>query len=243
MRAVGPSISAHIRFSTIGRYGSKSYMNLSVSWIDHNDKLSRSIAFMLGLLQGGEFVTARARALVKGALQHSFHRPDTEPGTREAEGFKLRHPRGPGGILTEVRRRRKEGLFKRPDSSIHQIWLPEGQRSQVWNQGWEIDADWVGPHSLHKRIDTQIFAHIAQKFLGSSNTLFNPSWTRLGIISANASPPIRFVCLENLELSSLIWTQTAFLVGGFATSPWLSEQLEKRLLNIRLKICKPDTQT
>ena len=38
-------------------------------------------------------------------------------------------------------------------------------------------------------------------------------------------------------------TQLAFLVGGFATSPWLSEQLEKRLLGIGLKICKPDTPT
>jgi len=35
----------------------------------------------------------------------------------------------------------------------------------------------------------------------------------------------------------------AFLVGGFATSPWLSEQLEKRLLGLGLKICRPDTQT
>jgi len=37
--------------------------------------------------------------------------------------------------------------------------------------------------------------------------------------------------------------QVAFFVGGFATSPWLFEQLEKRLLGIGLKICKPDTAT
>jgi len=35
----------------------------------------------------------------------------------------------------------------------------------------------------------------------------------------------------------------AFLVGGFAGSPWLSEQLEKRLFDIGLRICRPDTYT
>ena len=37
--------------------------------------------------------------------------------------------------------------------------------------------------------------------------------------------------------------QFAFLVGGFATNQWLSEQLEKRLSDFNLNICKPDTQT
>jgi len=31
----------------------------------------------------------------------------------------------------------------------------------------------------------------------------------------------------------------AFLVGGFATSPWLSEQLESRLLGLGFQFCKP----
>jgi len=35
----------------------------------------------------------------------------------------------------------------------------------------------------------------------------------------------------------------AFLVGGFATSPWLSQQLERRLSGMGLRICKPDTHT
>ena len=41
----------------------------------------------------------------------------------------------------------------------------------------------------------------------------------------------------------MIRKQLAFLVGGFATSPWLSKQLEKRLSGVGLKICKPDTYT
>ena len=42
-------------------------MNLSVSQISHGSKFFRLIAFILGLHQGGEFVTARARASVQGA--------------------------------------------------------------------------------------------------------------------------------------------------------------------------------
>ncbi|KAF9649037.1 hypothetical protein BDM02DRAFT_3095383 [Thelephora ganbajun] len=35
----------------------------------------------------------------------------------------------------------------------------------------------------------------------------------------------------------------AFLVGGFATNLWLTEQLQKRLLDIGLRFCKPDMDT
>jgi len=35
----------------------------------------------------------------------------------------------------------------------------------------------------------------------------------------------------------------AFLVGGFATSPWLSEQLQRRLLDIGFQFSKPDMDT
>ena len=42
-------------------------MNLSVSRIGRNGR-SILMAFTLGLLQGGEFVTARARAMFQGAL-------------------------------------------------------------------------------------------------------------------------------------------------------------------------------
>lgn len=37
--------------------------------------------------------------------------------------------------------------------------------------------------------------------------------------------------------------QFAFLVGGFASSPWLSEQLGERLSDLGLRFFKPDTQT
>ena len=36
---------------------------------------------------------------------------------------------------------------------------------------------------------------------------------------------------------------TAFLVGGFATSPWVSEQLQKRVSDLRFQFCKPDEHT
>ena len=39
------------------------------------------------------------------------------------------------------------------------------------------------------------------------------------------------------------YEQTVFLVGGFATSPWLSEQLQKRLSDLRFQFCKPDEHT
>ena len=37
--------------------------------------------------------------------------------------------------------------------------------------------------------------------------------------------------------------QYAFLVGGFASSPWLSGQLNERLSDLGLRFFKPDTQT
>ena len=67
-------------------------MNLNVSWIAHDGRRFHSIALMLGLLQGGEFVTARARALVKGVPRNSFHRPDTEPGIEKLRGSKFDTP-------------------------------------------------------------------------------------------------------------------------------------------------------
>ena len=86
-------------------------MNPSASQIHHNDKFSRSITFILGLVQGGELVTVRATAMVKGVLNHSTHRPIAQPATRQIEVFKIQHPQIPGIAFPEVRRRGKEGLF------------------------------------------------------------------------------------------------------------------------------------
>ena len=36
---------------------------------------------------------------------------------------------------------------------------------------------------------------------------------------------------------------TAFLVGGFATSPWVAEQLQKRISDLRFQFCKPNEHT
>ena len=43
-------------------------MNQSVSRLRHNFRFVRSTAFILGLVQGGELVTARATAMVQGAF-------------------------------------------------------------------------------------------------------------------------------------------------------------------------------
>ena len=43
--------------------------------------------------------------------------------------------------------------------------------------------------------------------------------------------------------SLMIREQTAFLVGGFAASGWLSRELEERLSKLGLRMCKPDTHT
>jgi len=43
-------------------------MNLSVSRLRHDVRLFRLIPFILGLIQGGELVTARATAIVQGAF-------------------------------------------------------------------------------------------------------------------------------------------------------------------------------
>jgi len=41
----------------------------------------------------------------------------------------------------------------------------------------------------------------------------------------------------------LPYNSFAFLVGGFATSPWLSEQLQRRLSDLGFQFCKPDMHT
>ena len=50
--------------------------------------------------------------------------------------------------------------------------------------------------------------------------------------------------------SGLLWrtrlkvpVQFAFLVGGFASSPWMTDQLNRRLSDLGLAFFKPDTNT
>ena len=57
--------------------------------------------------------------------------------------------------------------------------------------------------------------------------------------------------VNRAPLLRLPWTQptasdeqvAAFLVGGFATSPWLSEQLQRQLSDLGFQFCKPDEHT
>ena len=45
------------------------------------------------------------------------------------------------------------------------------------------------------------------------------------------------------DMFLIIREQFAFLIGGFASSPWFSEQLEKRLLDIGFQFSKPEMDT
>jgi len=74
-------------------------------------QISYLIAFISGLVQGGELVTVRAADMVKGVFIHSIHRPIAQPATREVEAFQPRHPQRPGSIFPEVRRRGEGDLF------------------------------------------------------------------------------------------------------------------------------------
>jgi len=78
-------------------------MNQSVSGVDHNVRFFRSTTFVLGLVQGGELVTARATALIKGPFRHSGLGPITQLAAREVEGLQVRYPRGSGNIFPEIR--------------------------------------------------------------------------------------------------------------------------------------------
>ena len=49
-------------------------MNPSVSRIHHDFRFSCSIASILGFIQGGEIVTARATAMIRGVFQHRTRR-------------------------------------------------------------------------------------------------------------------------------------------------------------------------
>ena len=47
----------------------------------------------------------------------------------------------------------------------------------------------------------------------------------------------------SFEFLLIVLVQIVFLVGGFASSPWLSDQLERRLSDFGFKFCKPETHT
>ena len=55
-------------------------------------QVSRLIAFIPGLIQGGDLVTARATDTVKGVLRYFVHKQIAQPAAREVEGFQTRHP-------------------------------------------------------------------------------------------------------------------------------------------------------
>jgi len=78
-------------------------MNPSVSRVNSNVRFFRSTAFVLGLIQGAEFVTIRATEMVKGASYHYIHRLTTQPAARDVEGFPVPHPRELDSVFPEVR--------------------------------------------------------------------------------------------------------------------------------------------
>jgi len=75
----------------MGRYGSKSCMNPSVSCI-HQWRVFSFKSSIPGFVQGGELVTVRATEMVKGMPKQSTRELVAEPVIREVEGFEIRHP-------------------------------------------------------------------------------------------------------------------------------------------------------
>ena len=49
------------------------------------------MASVLGLVQGGEFVTVRATEMVRGTFYNSTYRTITQPAARDVEGIKIFH--------------------------------------------------------------------------------------------------------------------------------------------------------
>ena len=83
-------MSAATRSSVINRYGSKSCMNPNVSRVNRPVRFFPFNSFHLGLLQGGEFVTARARTKVQGTFQlftHTSRMPNLPPEALRGTGF------------------------------------------------------------------------------------------------------------------------------------------------------------
>jgi len=65
-------------------------------------------------------------------------------------------------------------------------------------------------------------------------------------VSAFFEPSIQSIVdsiKDNFNRQRLPSNSFAFLAGGFATSPWLSDQLQKRLLDFGFQVCKPDMHT
>ena len=66
-------------------------MSPNVSRTHRNTMFSRSMASVLGLVQGGEFVTVRATEMVRGTFYNSTYRTITQPAARDVEGIKIFH--------------------------------------------------------------------------------------------------------------------------------------------------------
>ena len=73
-------------------------MNLSVSRLNGHGRFLRSIVSILGLLQGGEFVTARARATIQGASGVSLIDPPLNPQPERLKGSRFTTPEDLGAF-------------------------------------------------------------------------------------------------------------------------------------------------
>ena len=59
-------------------------------------------------------------------------------------------------------------------------------------------------------------------------------------LPTNPAPLLRFPWIQPPANDKKV---AAFLVGGFATNPWVSEQLQRRLSDLGFQFCKPDEHT
>ena len=115
----------------------------------------------------------------------------------------------------------------------------------MWSQGREIDFDRVSLYSFYQQAAWYLNSHA---YRAQVSECFEPSIQSIVVaIGDNFSEqlPIGSVRMLRTDQKLLLTVrkQFAFLVGSFATSPWLSKQLEKRLLDLGLKVCKPGTHT
>lgn len=144
------------------------------------------------ILQGGEFVTARARAMVQEKWKNSkYDDPD------DLSTFSQKFDEGVKRVFSN-------------DKISHHVKFGSARDN---DPQCGIKA---GRFTLTGAQVSEFFEPSIQAVVSSINDKFS----------------------QRIATNSLV-----FLVGGFGTSPWLSQQLEKRLSGLGLRFCKPDTHT
>jgi len=198
--------------------------------------------FILGLYQGGEFVTARATAAVQGAFSHpSYKRLNHSTYSGMLKGSRL--------DTTE----NLETFSQKFDAGVKKAFS-ESQRIQYHVKFCSLrDTDTCSGIKAGKIVLTRsMWCHFTneyhsnfQAYSAQVSSFFEPSIQSIADSIAGspgerlALGSVRKACISETPLLTTRG-QFAFLVGGFGSSPWLSEQLQKRLSHLGLQFCRPD---